>query len=441
MAKFYDKRTLNHEQAVAWVKQQIIGMGFAFNEIHLEAGIDGFVELADPRTGAAQANFLGVQVKTCEMFAAESAETFSFYADGDDITYWRASSVPVLLIVCRAKTDEAYAIWIRDYFNAPQNAATKTVAYNKERDRFRGSDNWQRRLVEAGVPHGLGMSFPPVPKPEELSSNLLEAIIPKTVYQGRAKLKNRPEVLAELNRQNCAAHEFIIKKDLVWTVHSLYDAAWSGVVENLSIKPTAFAELAFQEDSSKRRYAVELLNLCLSARLWRDEIFWFDKEDMYVYAPKRSVTKRVRKSVKTEKSETRRGLIFPTFFNGRLVRCRHLAMVANFVEIGGTYYLQIDPTYFFSRDGKWKHPRAEELIRTVRILQKQRDYHSNLEVWRELLTQPADLARLDYPFLSFSEYRGFTSPVSIPDSAWKTASTPNAVALPDLDEELSLFVQ
>src|ERR1035438_7549997 len=98
MPKFYDKRTLNHEQAVAWVKQQVIGMGFGFNEMHLEAGIDAFAELADPKTGAARANFLGVQVKTCEKFDAESQEKFSFYADGDDITYWDISNLPVLLV-------------------------------------------------------------------------------------------------------------------------------------------------------------------------------------------------------------------------------------------------------------------------------------------------------------------------------------------------------
>ena len=116
------------------------------------------------------------------------------------------------------------------------------------------------------------------------------------------------------------------------------------MVDAASVVVMDFSELAFHADPAKRRYAVELLNLCLSARLRRDDIYWFKEEEMYVYAPKREVTKRVRKSVKTEDSETKRGLIFPSYFKGRMVRCRHLAFMAKFVEIGGIYYLQVDLT-------------------------------------------------------------------------------------------------
>src|SRR5713101_7825581 len=99
MAKYYDKRTMHHEQAVAWAEQQVIGMGFGFNKITMDVGIDAIIELADPSTGEARASFLGIQVKTAQEFDAETSDRFSFYAEGKDITYWCESTIPVLLIV------------------------------------------------------------------------------------------------------------------------------------------------------------------------------------------------------------------------------------------------------------------------------------------------------------------------------------------------------
>src|SRR6266404_4304140 len=134
MSKIYDKRTLNHQQAVMWVGQQVFAMRDVFNPLQTEAGIDGIIELADPQTGAASASFLGVQVKTAISFDAESGEKFSFYADGKDIAYWKSSKIPVLLVVCRSGTEEAYAVIVQNYFKIPENRNTKTVVFDKRRD-------------------------------------------------------------------------------------------------------------------------------------------------------------------------------------------------------------------------------------------------------------------------------------------------------------------
>src|SRR5688572_31484128 len=40
--------------------------------------------------------------------------------------------------------------------------------------------------------------------------------------------------------------------------------------------------------------------------------------------------------------ETRVGLLHVTERGGRIVRCRHLAMMAKFVDIGDKYFLQVD---------------------------------------------------------------------------------------------------
>ncbi len=436
MPKFYDKRTLNHEQAVAWLKQQILQMRFAINETHTEAGIDAFVELADPQTGAAAACFLGVQVKTQEQFSAENAEQFSFYADGEDLNYWNSSEIPILLLVCKARSAEAYAIFVQEYFKIPENRTKKTVIFSKQQHRFIAGEDWQRRLLEASVPRSKGLAFPPAPSPENLSSNLLEVILPQTVYSGVTALKDRRDVIAALDRVHSRVSEVIVRGDTIWTVHSLNDPLWGSIVKSPSISAAPFSELAFHKDPAKRDAARELLNLCLNARLRLEDIFWAREEEMFIYKPRSAPGRRVRKSVKSKRGETRVGLLHVTEYGGRIVRCRHLAMLAKFREIGDRCYLQIDPTWYFSRDGR-KHPRWEDLIRTIRIMQKEREYHSALRLWREVLTQEGDLVRTGYPFLRFGNYLEFESPFSIPDALWRATSDIQPDG--DLDQKLLEF--
>jgi hypothetical protein len=79
---------------------------------------------------------------------------------------------------------------------------------------------------------------------------------------------------------------------------------------------------------------------------------------MFIYYPHQEKARRVRKTVKKKQSETKIGLLHVTEYEGRIVRCRHAAMMAKFVEIGDKYFLQIDPTWCFTRDGERKHGGA-----------------------------------------------------------------------------------
>ena len=172
---------------------------------------------------------------------------------------------------------------------------------------------------------------------------------------------------------------------------------------------------------------------CLTRKLRWEEVEWSKDDEMFLFYPRR--IERVRKPVRGKKNDTRIGLLHVTKKNGKIIRCRHAAMYAKFVDIGDTYYLQIDPTWFFSRDGSLKHPRWEELIRTIRIMQKERDYHSSLRLWHEVLTSGSDLIRGTYPFISFGKFLCFESPVSVADGLWKSMSDPE----PKLDIEQSLL--
>jgi len=421
MAKFYDKRTLNHQQAVMWVGQQIFALRSVFNAQQTEAGIDGIIDLADPQSGAATGGFLGVQVKTKEQLAAEDEKQFSFYADPEDISYWNNVEIPVLLIVVRAKTEEAYAVHVQGYFANLEHKNSKTVIFEKDRDRFSATPDWQRRLLTLGVPRSRGLGFPPVPEPEDLSSNLLEAVAPETLFCGKTRFKSRDSVMRILKEREFRGTEFIVREGNLWSMRSLHLDVWKNLVDARTIQKPAFTELALHESPAKRRYAVELLNYCLESRLALEDVVWLEEEKLYVYLPDRNVTKTVRTTLQREESESRKGLLHVTARGDEIRWCRHVAMKKRFVEVEGTYYLEVDPTYYYTRDGRKKHRRWRDFIRNARIMEKQKEYLANLELWRNVLTRPSDLLREDYSFLKFRSYLEFSSPVSVADELWNPA--------------------
>ena len=80
---------------------------------------------------------------------------------------------------------------------------------------------------------------------------------------------------------------------------------------------------------------------------------------------------------------------------------RHAAMLAKFVDIGDKYFLQIDPTWCFTRDGSLKHSRWEDLIRTIRIMSVWTDAEGTL-LRMNVPAQTLDMAL--FPRSSFVQF-------------------------------------
>jgi hypothetical protein len=85
---------------------RILSSGLAFHPTGaLDAGIDGFVELRDPKTGEVKAQYIAAQIKTIGTLAEDTGETFSYRADERDLNYWFNANTPVILIVVHLAGD------------------------------------------------------------------------------------------------------------------------------------------------------------------------------------------------------------------------------------------------------------------------------------------------------------------------------------------------
>src|SRR5437764_10173520 len=164
------------------VERIVTDMGFLWNPSRMDAGIDGYIEIRDPLTAVATNCVILVQCKATEVdFRAETATGFDFYCDASDLKYWLAGNAPVVLVVCRPSTDEAYWISIKDYFRDPELKKDYKVHFDKTKDRF--TKESADALKRIGIPRDSGIYFSPGKKEEVLYSNLLPVTkLPERVY-------------------------------------------------------------------------------------------------------------------------------------------------------------------------------------------------------------------------------------------------------------------
>jgi Domain of unknown function (DUF4365) len=105
----------------------------------VEAGIDGTIEIIDPRTDAATNQIVTVQSKATSEFMGETADKVEFICKEQDLNYWMQGNTPVILVYSKPKAAEAYWVSIKDYFADPKIRAGRKIRFDKRKDFFNKS--------------------------------------------------------------------------------------------------------------------------------------------------------------------------------------------------------------------------------------------------------------------------------------------------------------
>src|SRR5690606_2256481 len=141
-----------------------------YNRSDMDAGIDGSIEIRDPVTKEATGQVIRVQSKaTNNQFPKETDQGFEFTCRKADLDYWLSANTPVLLVVSRPRTGDAYWINVHDYFATPERRSARKVYFDKAKDRF--DESASDRIIQLGRDRNAGLYINPIPRPETLVSN------------------------------------------------------------------------------------------------------------------------------------------------------------------------------------------------------------------------------------------------------------------------------
>ena len=421
-----------------------IGWLFTSTTAHTDGGVDGFIEIRQNDTGDLTNLILQVQSKaTAKEWVAETDNSFEFRVSERDIAYWTQGNTPVILVVSRPDTDEAYWVSVKDYFSSPATRKSKKVRFDKQRQRFDAKAASALFNIAAPVDSGLYSEL--LPKQETLQLGLLPVVKHAPhVYVANTDFKEGWEVAREFREAGVRpGEEWFLKEGKIFSLLDLRSPVWRDIVEQGTIEQFDANEWASTHDSNKRRDFVRLLNFALKNYLGARGIWRYAPKKsavVYYFAPGEDKIDRMQ-SWEGAKGEVPRFVVKgipakkePT----RMVCYRHLACKPRFDRFGDQWYLVIETTYHFTLDGHQPSGYREEYLSGIKRLEGNQAVTNNQRFWVDALTRH-DLFSRRSEMIEFGSPVKFEVDFGIPDEDWMNKIDPDeAAGLPvgNLDDVL-----
>ena len=389
-----------------------------------DVGIDGEIELCDPITGVATNAIIRVQAKATTLpFQAETPESFEYTCTQKDLDYWLFGNAPVILIVCRPDTDEAYWVSVKDHFKDTSLQKTKKVRFNKLRDRFDLASS--TRLMELGLPKDSGIYFAPLPKRELLYTNLLEVVsFAPQIFIAETDFRSPGDIWRKFKAMRVrAGSEWMLSNKRIISFRDLDAYPFNTICDAGTCERFDTSEWAYSDDSDRKREFVRLLNLCLQERTHLLGLRYYDTKKLgYFYFPATRTlgTREVRyQSIKVMAKRE----VFKQYGQKadqtKRAFCRHSAFKGYFVSMGEKWYLEITPTYHFTIDGYREDRFRAQRLKGIKQLERNPAVLGHLLMWVDFLHRPiGDLFSQEYSFLDFGKLQMVEIETGLPDEVW-----------------------
>jgi hypothetical protein len=444
-AKRIHKNSLIGQRGVNLIERIVLDMGFLWHPTGaIEAGVDGSIEIRDPNTGEVRNLIIQVQSKATEgAFQNESGSGLEYTCEERDLDYWLYGNAPIILVVSRPATDEAYWIDIKTYFSEPSRRKTRKIIFDKANDCFDAS--CRPKLLRVAAARDTGIYLSPPPQLETLYTNLLRVTaFTEHIYVADTEHRTPRSLLDQLSHSAGNSNwgrAWFLKNGRIISFYDLDDHPWNSVCEVGTLERFATREWAYSDDADRTRDFVHLLNRALREML--GPTVRYSEEMKYYYFTASSSLSPRKIAYRSRKSETTR-----TVFKGyprkddpeRIAYYRHSAFNGFFHRYGGEWYLEISPTYHYTRDGRQPDGFYEQRLKGIKQLERNEAVLGQLLMWAAHLARTPDMFSSRRSLITFGELQTVEVALGIDDEAWlETEDRDEAKRTQDNDDQLQLF--
>ncbi len=396
-----------------------------------EVGIDGYIEFFDSGTGRSFGTTIAVQARHVSEFLNEDPDSLDYLCQKSDLDYWISGNMPVILVVTRPSTKEAYWIDVKGYFSNRADTSDTRVHFVKSACKFVPESFHE--LIRVGESVDSGLYLAPLPKTENLISNLLPLDgYPPSIYIAKTELRKTWEVWGALQgKDRDVSGAWLLRDGQIVSFHNLSTRAWSNVCVAGTVKAYPAAEWANSGDSTRQREFVQLCNQALQY-CQNDNIKYWPDEDCFAYAGSLEEG-TVKVSYRSLRHQSRISTVTKYEGKGRnhdYKWLRHMAFRGQFRRLDGKWYLEVTPTYRFTKDGKNLERFHEERLRAMKRSEGNRTVLSALLFWADMMSAQRDLFNKSEGMLRFGRLIKLESNVGISDSEWSERN-------PDADRSYS----
>jgi hypothetical protein len=421
--KIVHKHSLIGQQGVNLIATILGEMGYLWTPTsgHSDAGIDGFVEIRRQDTGEATNRIIQVQSKaTANQWEKETEESFEFRCEQKDLDYWMQGNAPVILVVSRPKTKEAYWTVVKTYFADLDRRKSKKVCFDKKKDIF--SLNSAAALASLAAPQEDGIYLAPPPIEEELTANLLPvAHHAQAVYVAYTDHRKKETMWGKFEEMGVQCGKaWCLREGKLISFFDLRSSPWNSVCDASTVETFSADDWSLSNDWATRGEFVELLNLSLRDLLnVRHVWFWQPRSGhpLYYFARTKDLSTRL---VEWKLQKTSQRTVFGPHYGkkdtSRIIYYRHLAFEPRFVRFGGQWYLEITPTYHFTSDGKTPSKYRQSYLSGIKRIEKHAAVRINLQFWGAFITKQ-DLFNPS-GFITFADLLAFDTDFGIPEEDW-----------------------
>jgi nucleoside phosphorylase len=229
-----------------------------------------------------------------------------------------------------------------------------------------------------------------------------------------------------------------------WTLHennlySLVDPELSRlkrIIEIGGVERFNTDEWALSSDEGKRRLFVHLLNAALRDDLWSQGVRYHKEQDVYAFMgwPEEPPRRLKYGNLKLRSTATVVSHYEHKPKSGKVYKyLRHGAFQGRFRFLGEQWYLEITPTYRFTRNGKDLDRFHEDRLSGIKRLERNRSVLSQLLLWQAVLRAP--WIRADQPrLLEFAPLVSFRFASGVDEGSLTALDSPPI--LPSRDKEL-----
>jgi hypothetical protein len=414
------REALLGQQGIALIESLVLEMGARWSPSgQMEVGIDGHIELFD-NSGNALSQLLLVQSKAHEgSFNRETEASFDFPCSARDVEYWVRFNAPMLLVVSRPSTREAYWVSVQRYFADPKNRRSRTIRFDKASNRL--TKESLPDLLGESAPPDAGVQLGPSPRDERLISNLLQiATLPKFIYVAETGHRKRQPIWDHFKRAGTrAGNRFLLKSKRIFGFEDLDEGCWPELCDAGTIEKFDTSEWSESSDPDRSREFAELLCQAVHEKLYPIAKYRRDLETFVWSAPKSGETQRVRYGSLKRDSKIAAFTKYSRKSKDRLFTVyRHMAFRGRFRRVDGDWCLEITPTYVFTYDGHHLDRFHAERLAGIKRLEGNRAVLSQVLFWADLLRREEELFESRDSMLSFGELKTIELPFGVEDSLW-----------------------
>ncbi len=370
------------------VKKIVLETGFIYEPRgRLEAGTDGLIELRDPRSGAPLGKLLGVQVKSTEsgQYVRETDSTFEYVLKSEDLAYWRKYNIPVIIVLWRQSDSSAFWKDVSD----SQPGDERRLKFDKEDDLFdpRCADRLAALTIDRHTP---GVYLPPLNSGEDAIVNMMRIRLPEEIFIATSPFGSGRDAIPDLLKQRNTRFDWVIRKRRFVSFFDPREFGTRAIVDLDQVEAIDTALLALNDDLDDTNDTIELLRRSVErqtknqlSHLPKERLFYFhslgeNKSRKYKYASSvKEASAKVVSYYANKKFPDKPGYV------------RHHAASFRFERLADEWFIVIEPTFYFTRNGFVPHPFPGALLSGKKRLERNAAVRGQVIMWQELLAQSA----------------------------------------------------